>query len=80
MLVDASNLAQQFNLAEARIGDQTLQLPASVNEVAFSPGGLRVLFSNLELGAPREFFGGWPDLAGRHTGAQGAGQYTHGVW
>jgi WD40 repeat protein len=44
VLVDANNLAQQFNLAEARIGDRTLQLPASVNEVAFSPGGLRVLF------------------------------------
>jgi len=44
VLVDENNLAQQFSLAEGRIGDQTLQLPGAVDEVAFTPGGLRVLF------------------------------------
>lgn len=44
VLVDANNLAQQFSLAEGRIGDQTLQLPGAIDEVAFTPGGLRVLF------------------------------------
>ena len=44
VLVDQANLAQQFNLAEGRIGAQSLQLPAPVEEVAFSPAGSRVLF------------------------------------
>jgi WD40 repeat protein len=44
VLVDENHLAQQFSLAEGRIGEQTLQLPTSVSEVAFSPGGQRVLF------------------------------------
>jgi len=44
VLVDENNLAQQFDLAEGRIGDQTLQLPGAIDEVAFTPGGLRVLF------------------------------------
>ena len=44
VLVDENHLAQQFSLAEGRIGEQTLQLPTAVSEVAFSPGGQRVLF------------------------------------
>ena len=44
VLVDQANLAQQFNLSEGRIGAQSLQLPAPVEEVAFSPAGSRVLF------------------------------------
>jgi WD40 repeat protein len=44
VLVDSNNLAQQFSLVEGQIGAGTLQLPATVNEVAFSPGGFRVLF------------------------------------
>jgi WD40 repeat protein len=44
VLVDANNLAQQFNLAEGRIGETILQLPGAVSEVTFSPGGVRVLF------------------------------------
>ena len=44
VLVDQSNLAQQFSLAESRIGEMTLQLPSTVEEVTFAPGGLRVLF------------------------------------
>jgi len=43
VLVDANNLAQQFSLGEGRIGDNTLQLPGTVSEVTFSPGGMRVL-------------------------------------
>ncbi len=44
VLVDQANLAQHFNLAEGRIGALSLQLPAPVEEVAFSPAGSRVLF------------------------------------
>lgn len=44
VLVDQNNLAQQFSLAEGRIGEMVLQLPSAVEEVAFAPGGLRVLF------------------------------------
>ena len=44
VLVDETNVAQQFDLEEGRIGDATLRLPADVDEVAFAPGGLRVLF------------------------------------
>jgi WD40 repeat protein len=44
VLVDTDDLAQRFSLTEGRIGDRTLQLPGAVNEVAFSPGGQRVLF------------------------------------
>jgi len=44
VLVDQANLAQQFNLSEGRIGARSLQLPAPVEEVAFSPAGSRVLF------------------------------------
>ena len=44
VVVDQSNLAQQFNLAEGRLGGASLELPAPVEEVAFSPGGSRVLF------------------------------------
>lgn len=44
VLVDQTNLAQQFNLAEGRLGGASLKLPAPVEEVAFSPGGSRVLF------------------------------------
>ncbi len=44
VLVDNANLAQQFDLEDGRIGAATLQLPGDVDEVAFTPGGLRVLF------------------------------------
>jgi hypothetical protein len=44
VLVDANHLAQRFSLAEGRIGERSLQLPGAVKEVAFSPGGQRVLF------------------------------------
>jgi hypothetical protein len=44
VLVDEGNLARLFNLAEGRIGEHILQLPSTVDEVAFSSGGLRVLF------------------------------------
>ena len=44
VLVDEANVAQQFDLEEARIGDAALTLPSDVDEVAFTPGGLRVLF------------------------------------
>ena len=43
-LVDQANFAQQFNLREGRIGATSLQLPAPVEEVKYSPGGSRVLF------------------------------------
>jgi WD40 repeat protein len=44
VLVDQNNLAQQFTLAEGRIGETVLQLPSAVKEVSFTPGGSRVLF------------------------------------
>ena len=44
VLVDEANVAQQFDLEQARIGDASLTLPSDVDEVAFTPGGLRVLF------------------------------------
>ena len=44
VLVDDSNLAQQFDLEDGQIGEATLRLPSDVDEVAFTPGGLRVLF------------------------------------
>lgn len=44
VLVDEDNVAQQFDLEQARIGDAALTLPGDVDEVAFTPGGLRVLF------------------------------------
>ena len=44
VLVDQNNLAQQFSLSEGRLGVTTLQLPSTVEEVTFVPGGSRVLF------------------------------------
>ncbi|MDA1064184.1 MAG: hypothetical protein O2907_07635, partial [Proteobacteria bacterium] len=44
VLVDQNNLAQQFILAEGRLGESTLQLPGPVDEVRFTPNGSRVLF------------------------------------
>jgi len=44
ILVDQSNLASQFMLAEGRIGDATLQLPSEVQEVAFDLNGTRAYF------------------------------------
>ena len=44
VLVDQNNLAQQFSLKEGKLGAATLQLPATVEDVAFAPGGSRVLF------------------------------------
>lgn len=43
VLVDGNDLARQFDLAEGRIGEVALQLPGTVKEVRFSPGGSRVL-------------------------------------
>ena len=43
VLVDQNNLAQQFSLAEGRLGEATIQLPSSVEEVVFTPVGPRVL-------------------------------------
>ena len=44
VLVDEDGLARLFNLAEGRIGERSLQMPSTVDEVAFTSGGLRVLF------------------------------------
>ena len=44
VMVDQNNLAQQFNLSEGQIGEATLALPGSIEEVAFAPAGRRVLF------------------------------------
>lgn len=42
LLVDSNNLASQFDLSEGRLGDNFLQLPASVEDVAFDKTGARV--------------------------------------
>jgi len=44
VLVDQNNLAQQFDLEEGRIGDLSVTLPDSVEDVAFNPAGSRVYF------------------------------------
>ena len=44
ILVDANNLASQFILAEGRIADGVLQLPAAVRDVTFGGGGSHALF------------------------------------
>jgi WD40 repeat protein len=44
VLVDRDNLAQQFNLAEGRVGELAIRLPDSVEDVAFNPAGSRVFF------------------------------------
>ncbi len=44
ILVDAAGLASQFMLAEGRIGEETLQLPGPVEEVAFGHSGARAYF------------------------------------
>jgi WD40 repeat protein len=44
VLIDEENVARQFSLRESRIGEAVLQLPSAVEEVAFAPGGSRVLF------------------------------------
>ncbi|MCH8060368.1 MAG: AAA-like domain-containing protein [Proteobacteria bacterium] len=44
VLVDQNNLAQQFSLSEGKLGAMSLQLPNTVEEVTFAPGGSRVLF------------------------------------
>jgi len=44
VIVDGNNIARQFQLADGRMGDRSLQLPAPVEEVSFSPNGTRVLF------------------------------------
>ena len=44
VLIDEDNLVRQFSLQEGRIGEAALQLPSSVEGVAFAPGGSRVLF------------------------------------
>ncbi len=42
ILVDQNNFASQFFLAEGRIGEGTLQLPANVQEIVFNKNGTRV--------------------------------------
>jgi len=44
VLVDQNNLAQQFDLEEGRIGDLSMTLPDSVEDVTFNPAGSRVYF------------------------------------
>jgi WD40 repeat protein len=44
ILVDQSNLASQFMLAEGRIGGSTLQLPSEVQEVVFDSNAARAYF------------------------------------
>ncbi len=44
ILVDADNLASQFVLADGRIADEALRLPAAVRDVAFGSGGRIALF------------------------------------
>lgn len=43
VIVDQENLAQQLNLAEGQVGPAVLELPSTVEGVAFAPGGSRVL-------------------------------------
>lgn len=44
ILVDQKNIARQFFLAEGRIGDGILQLPADVREIAFNWNGTQAYF------------------------------------
>jgi len=44
ILVDQNNLAQQFSLAEGRVGILSISLPGAVEDVAFNPAGSRVFF------------------------------------
>lgn len=44
VLVDQDNLAQQFSLAEGRVGTLAVSLPDVVEDVAFNPAGSRVFF------------------------------------
>jgi hypothetical protein len=44
ILVDRRNLARQFFLSEAKIGDGTLQLPSNVHEIVFDKNGSRAFF------------------------------------
>jgi WD40 repeat protein len=44
VVVDAANRAMQFSLAEGRLGEMVLDLPSTIEEVSFAPGGTRVLF------------------------------------
>jgi len=42
VLVDKDDLAQQFSLAEGRVGTLSINLPDAVEDVAFNPAGSRV--------------------------------------
>ena len=42
VLVDQNDLAQQFSLAEGRVGTLSINLPDAVEDVAFNPAGSRV--------------------------------------
>ncbi len=44
VLVDAEHRATQFNIEEGRTGGMRLELPSAVEDIAFTPGGSRVLF------------------------------------
>jgi len=44
VFVNQDNLAQQFILEEGRLGEYSVRLPGTVEEVTFSPNGSRVLF------------------------------------
>jgi WD40 repeat protein len=47
VLVDANDVARQFNLAKGDIGSDTLRLPGLVEAVSFAPGGTRVFFRTI---------------------------------
>ena len=42
--MDQNDVARQFSLAEGRLGNASLQLPSTVQDVRFAPGSSRVLF------------------------------------
>jgi WD40 repeat protein len=44
VLVDQDNLAQQFSLVEGRVGELSITLPDTVEDIAFDPAGSRVFF------------------------------------
>ncbi len=44
VVVDSNRLARQFEVADGRMGERSLQLPSPVEEISFSPNGARVLF------------------------------------
>ncbi len=47
VMVDSDNVAAQFSLADGRLSDKRLELPAQIEEVAFDSSGSRVYFRTL---------------------------------